>query len=151
MSLSSTTRAVHAIGASSGAKNTLEYVTIASTGNATDFGDLTGVKYRAATVASNTRGIVAGGLQDFYTTLNVIEYITTASTGNGTDFGDLTSARSRLSGVSSGVRGVFGSSHDVTVMDYVTIASAGNATDFGDMFLNAGYRGTASNAHGGLS
>ncbi len=151
MSLSSTTRAVHAIGASSGAKNTLEYVTIASTGNATDFGDLTGVKYRAATVASNTRGIVAGGLQDFYTTLNVIEYITTASTGNGTDFGDLTSARSRLSGVSSGVRGVFGSSHDVTVMDYVTIASAGNATDFGDMFLNAGYRGTASNSHGGIS
>lgn len=150
MSLSSTTRAVHAIGASSGAKNTLEYVTIASTGDATDFGDLTDTSYRASTAASNTRGVVAGGLRGGSNS-NVIDYITTASTGNATDFGDLTSARSRLNGVSSGVRGVFGSSHDVTVMDYVTIASTGNATDFGDMFLNAGYRGTASSAHGGIA
>ena len=97
-------------------------------------------------------GVFAGGGSS---NSNVIDYITTASVGNATDFGDLTVARSRVSGVSSGVRGVFGSTTayivDSNVIDYVTIASAGNATDFGDMFLNAGYRMTASSAHGGIA
>ena len=64
------------------------YVTISSTGNATDFGNLSVARGTYGMRASNqTRGVFAGG----YDTgdLNVIDYITIATTGNASDFGDL--------------------------------------------------------------
>ena len=61
------------------------YITIATTGNSTDFGDLTETKSALGALASNTRGVWGGG----YSNKNVIEYVTIATTGNGTDFGDL--------------------------------------------------------------
>jgi hypothetical protein len=59
-------------------------VTIASTGNATDFGDLISAFGGCAGCSSATRGLVGGGGPS-----NVIQYVTIASTGNATDFGDL--------------------------------------------------------------
>jgi hypothetical protein len=71
--------------------NVIQYVTIASAGNAIDFGDLTVVASGCAGASSETRGLRAGG-ENVGTTSNsnVIDYITIASTGNTTDFGDLT-------------------------------------------------------------
>ena len=72
--------------------NVIDYVTIASTGNASDFGDLVDSRNGVAGAASSTRGLFAGG--DYGSTLsNIIEYITIATTGNTTDFGDLTAAK----------------------------------------------------------
>ena len=65
----------------------LDYVEIATTGNASDFGDLTSVRRGVISFSSNTRGIFAGGYTP--TLLNNIEFITIASTGNSKDFGDL--------------------------------------------------------------
>ena len=65
--------------------NVIEYITIATTGNSQDFGDLTASKTSLGALASNTRGVWGGG----YSNKNVIEYVTIATTGNGTDFGDL--------------------------------------------------------------
>jgi hypothetical protein len=109
-------------------------VTISTSGNAADFGDLLSGSSASLAMAgcnSSTRGIFGGGI-----TTNVIQYITIASVGNATDFGDLTLGRYGLASCSSSTRGVFaaGSDGSVTnVIDYITIASTGNATDFGDV------------------
>jgi hypothetical protein len=81
--LASSTRALH--GGGSGDINNIGYVTIASTGNATDFGDLTVGRTRIDGTSSSTRGVFAGGYSS-----GVIDYVTIASTGNATDFGDMT-------------------------------------------------------------
>ena len=69
----------------------IDYVTISTPSNATDFGDLT-VARTPASCSNSTRGLIGGG----YSTANsnVIDYVTIATTGNATDFGDLTVARS---------------------------------------------------------
>ena len=54
--------------------NTIDYVTITTTGNATDFGDLTQSKQVSSSGASSTRGLFSGGYTGSAT--NVIEYIT---------------------------------------------------------------------------
>ena len=73
----------------------MQYVTIASTGNTTDFGDLSSVGWLLTSTANSTRGIFASGTNDSGRK-NVMDYISIASTGNATDFGDLTSARNNL-------------------------------------------------------
>ena len=93
--VSSNTRAVFALGrtysgGSSTTVNTLEYITIASTGNVTDFGDLSVARYLANAVSSSTRGVFSGGVASSGVS-NVMDYITIASTGNATDFGDIIS------------------------------------------------------------
>ena len=69
----------------------MDYVTIASTGNATDFGDLLSAYTNPATSSNSTRGILTGGTSP--ESNNTIQYITIASTGNATNFGDLTVTR----------------------------------------------------------
>ena len=64
-------------------------MTIASTGNATDFGDLSAAKSLLSGLASATRGIFGGGdTSGGSGQIDVIEYITIASTGDVTDFGN---------------------------------------------------------------
>ena len=114
--------------------NVIQYITIASTGNATDFGDLSVARSYAGAAASTTRGVFAGGFES--SVKNTIDYITIASTGDATDFGDLSVARSRPLGASSNTRALFAGgyvSSASNIIDYVTIASTGNATDFGDL------------------
>ena len=150
---SSTTRSVFHLGGTGGsgttAVNTLEYVTIGSTGDTTDFGDLSSARDETAAVNSSTRGVFGGG--DTGSASDIMDYITLASTGNATDFGDLTQARDRLSGVCSTTRGIFTDGDSSNYVDYITIASTGDATDFGTP-LTTTYRGTgSSNSHGGIS
>lgn len=153
---SSTRGIVEAAGIQSGSTevNTVDYVTIATTGNAVNFGQLTQSRYGLAGSSSSTRGIFGGGYVASY--VNTIDYITIATTGNGTDFGDLTVSRGFLSACSSSTRGLFGGG-SVTgavrqnVMDYVTIASTGNATDFGDLLAETSSLAACSSGHGGLS
>jgi hypothetical protein len=67
--------------------NIIDYVTIATTGNATDFGDLTVARYYISATSSSINGVFAGGYTGAYS--NIIDYVTIASTGNALDFGDL--------------------------------------------------------------
>jgi hypothetical protein len=66
----------------------MDYITIASTGNATDFGDLTVAKKNMTVNGSNNSIGIFGGGQTPSLTLT-IDSITFASTGNGQDFGDM--------------------------------------------------------------
>ncbi len=68
--------------------NTIEYITIATLGNATDFGDTSGLTHACAVMASPTRAVIKLGNINYPNTTNVIEYVEFATTGNTTDFGD---------------------------------------------------------------
>lgn len=116
--------------------NVIQYITITTTGNATDFGDLTSVRNALASCSSATRGIFGGGSPN---DSNVIDYVTIASLGDASDFGDLTFGRNSLAAASNSTRGLFYGGVGVSyynVIDYITIATTGNATDFGDTAPN---------------
>ena len=135
--LSNETRGVFASGSPSGSEgagsNIIEYVTIASTGNTQDFGDLPRAEQYVNGASSTVRGLFGGGQS------NVIDFITIATTGNSQDFGDLTYDMRRGSAGSGKVRAIFAGgrdhpSSDITNnIDFVTIASLGNAQNFGDL------------------
>ena len=104
VSLSSATRGLYLGGelpASPSFTNTVDFVQIATTGNAINFGDLdnsTGMRL-GATAASPTRGLYAGGGNDqpiSNTAFAKIHAFTIASTGDATDFGDITVARFQM-------------------------------------------------------
>jgi len=154
----STTRAIlGGGGASTPESNILDYVTIATTGNATDFGDLTIGMNRNTACSSNTRGVWAAGLSSGNYN-NTINYVTIASTGNASDFGDMTlktfaAANGNLSNKTYGM--FAGGDSDAgdyqQQISYVTIASTGNSSDFGDLAKGRSKSASASNSHGGLS
>lgn len=130
-------------------KNNIEYITIASTGNSTDFGDLSQKRADHAGASDGSRCVFGGGADygPFSASsygLTSIEYVTASTTGNASSFGSLSSGRSTrsiaIAAVSDGSRGVFsggqnrGGYREFTyVMDYITIGSTGNASDFGDL------------------
>ena len=67
---------------------TIEHVTIASTSNTTDFGDLTVARGRVGGLSNGTRGVFGNGMLYAGGNNNTLDYITIASTGDATDFGD---------------------------------------------------------------
>ncbi len=122
-------------GGNGSSDNVIDYISIPTPGNATDFGDLSQNKYLLGGCSNGSRGLFGGGYASSVNT-NVIEYITISTPGNALDFGDLTQARRMVSALANATRGVFVSgfvSGDVKTMDYVTIATTGNAIDFGDL------------------
>ena len=133
----------------------IQYVTIATKGNAQLFGELNLEASRVTGFSSPTRGVSAGGFNNTpsATKTDVMEYVTIATLGNATDFGDLSVARYSPGSGSSTTRGVISGGNTqpgyTNTLDYVTTATTGNATDFGDMTqarMNIG----SSDAHGGL-
>ena len=95
--ISSPTRGVFAGGAdspSNNAINIIHFVTLASTGNSTDFGDISAAKrIEGGGTSSHVRGLIAGSASP--ATINTIEFVTIATTGDAQDFGDLMSSRSQ--------------------------------------------------------
>ena len=84
----------------------MDYITIASLGNAIDFGDLSVTKDQGAAAASPVRGVWLGGENPANTAINDISYIQIMSTGDSIDFGD-TAVNSRVNtGLSNGHGGL---------------------------------------------
>lgn len=144
------------INAAASYTNIIDYVTISTTGDSTDFGDLAGPARDAIDSTSNgTRGLWLGGYQGSSTVNNQIDYVTIGSVGNATDFGDLTVARQGPGGCSNVTRAVTSGGYANScscakdVIDYVTVASAGNATDFGNLTgARWGNHGVANDTRG---
>ena len=152
--LASPVRGVYSDGSSD--TNTLEYITISSTGNAQNFGDLSQLRGTMVNSAANsTRGIFAGGDTNPGTpaVTNTIDFITIATTGNASDFGDLTRTTAECNGAAaSPTRAIFagqGPSAADTI-DYIEILSTGNAVDFGNLGTLRSHAAGCSNSHGGL-
>ena len=89
------------------AYNNIEFITIASTGDAQDFGDLTSNSRAGATLSNSTRGVHFIG-ETYPAKVNTINYVTIASTGNANDFGDITSGiRFESTATANPTRGLF--------------------------------------------
>ena len=157
--LSSATRGLFFGGISTGpapsGTNTIDYITIASEGNAVNFGDAHAAAEGMEGMASSTRGLICGG-QNPSGTNNSISFVTISTTGDVTDFGDMQAARHTFATGSNSTRGMIGggrtpdTASGINTIDFVTIATTGNATDFGDSTYGRSRSGSCSNGHGGL-
>ena len=111
--------------------NVIQYITMASSGNGVDFGDLVETGASSA-FGSPTRAIVRGSAT------NTLSFVTISTLGNSADFGDSTYAGTHTAWGSNAIRGVsFGgelqpSGDKINVIEFATIATLGNAQDFGD-------------------
>jgi len=134
--------------------NKIEYVTISSTGDGVDFGDLSGDYNESSSVSNSTRGVIYAGYPG---TINIIDYITMASAGNAQDFGDKTNSSTGAGTMQSPTRGVYSSGETnaspyavTNSMVYLTIATTGNTADFGDAARAVRYPAATSNAVRGV-
>ena len=156
---SDTTRAIFAGGKEQASPspefNIIDFVTIATTGNAQDFGDISQTTTGSSASSDSTRGIIVlGRTGNPSSFINTIEFVTIQTTGNAQDFGDLTQAGYLSANMSNSTRAVIagrGTPASNTI-DFVTIQTTGNANDFGDLIGGANFVvvGT-SDSHGGLS
>ena len=127
---------------SPGERNVMDYITIASTGDATDFGDLTVARYNVGGFASATRGVFLGGRKETSPASNlcVIDHITISSSGGASSFGDLgiqiqtlAAASNQVRGLVAGGRGPDNSATGVNTIQFVHIATTGDSNDFGEL------------------
>ena len=134
--LSNGTRAVFCGGQTPSQINVMEYITTATLGDVTDFGDLSQTTLGGCSASGTTRGMSHLGRGGSGSSVNVMEYITVGSTGNSTDFGDSSVVCFKGFMANSSVRMTHtlgASSSIVDTIEYYTIASTGDATDFGDL------------------
>ena len=111
------------------------FITISSTGNSTDFGNLTQSRRGILGVSNETRGVFCGGLSP--TPRDTVDYVTIATTGDAVDFGDLNQARQSGTAMSSPTRGLLygGYFHpSYAANEFITIATTGISQEFGDAF-----------------
>ena len=116
-----------------GVVNTIQYINIATTGNAIDFGDLQAIGYGNCCFSNRTRGIYMDNSPHN-------QYITLTTTGNSVSLGESATQVGRNGGANS-VRGIYSYSNQTNTIEYFTIASAANGVDFGDMTVVYGNGG----------
>jgi len=128
--------------ASPGYHNLIDYITIAQTGNAVDFGDMINNGESQFAVANSPTRIVYGQYGTPSGANNTIEYLTTSTLGNASNFGDVSGdARSSGAGGGNAVRGIFGGGQAPNQPAYdpqdeihfLTISTLGNTSDFGNL------------------
>ena len=130
----------------------IEYFTIATTGNATDFGDLTYSARYPASAGDSTRGVFMGGATPSAT--NTMCFVTIQTTGDATDFGDLVTASHDAAATSDSVRAIMGAGgtpSNTNTIEKITIQTTGNAVDHGDLSRQVSQLGVCSDSHGGIS
>ena len=136
--------------------NSMQFVTIATTGNTEDFGDLADSSIAKGSFGSATRGFFAGGDSVPGQADNkAIEFTIFSSSGGGNDFGDMTNTKAYLNGMSNDIRGFFvgGATTPEYVnqntIEFVTMASTGDGSDFGDLsVITRSGSSAASNTRG---
>jgi len=132
----------------------IHFVTIASTGNSTDYSNLTDSKAATSGCSNQTRALFAGGF-DSPSHTDVIDALTIASSADCIDFGNLSVSRDRVGSISSSTRAIFGNglnapANEFNTIDYVTISTTGNAQDFGDTTQARWSARAASNSTRGM-
>jgi len=127
-----------------GARKEIEFITMASTGDSSDFGELTQERFDfgGGGCANGTRAVWAGGYKQttpaatFYST---IDYVNVQSKGDAIHFGELSATRGRTGETSNttralvGVGGGPGPSAKSNTIEYITMSTLGNSQDFGDL------------------
>ena len=90
--------------------NIIDFITLTSTGAASDFGDGTTKRRQRAGVSNGTRAVFGGGYieQTSPYVSDVMDYVAIAQTGNAVDFGNLSNASRVTASVNSTTRGIYG-------------------------------------------
>jgi len=130
------TRAVFSGGSTGSESNTMDYVTIQTTGNATDFGDLVYARHYLGATSDTSRGVTVGGYDT--SAYSHIDYYTIATPANAQTFGSLTTGKAPYdSCVCDSVNvlqfGGFTGSSATSDIEYFGIRSLGNASIFGNL------------------
>ena len=117
----------------------IEYITIASEGNAIDWGENNTGGWGSSGSSSSTRGLSAGG---GYPSASVtIDSIFFSTTGTKEDWGDITALRARgTTSCNDTTRSVFFGGYapvHSSLIEYKTTASNGNTIFFGDLITTA--------------
>ena len=152
-------RGIFAGGWEPGSVKNIDFINIASTGNATAWGELLSVGAALAGSASNNiRGIIVGGYTGAPSASRIddIQTLTIPTNGEIIDFGYLQFNSQQLSGVGNATRGVYAmgyaypnmspvSSNSVNMhYNMIEFMSSANRTDFGDIIPGAASRDLAT-------
>lgn len=131
----------------------IDYVTFATTGNASNFGNTTVARMVSAGVGNETRGVFVGGEYPDNQMNTTVDYVTIATTGNATSFQTIT-ARGYSGGFASTTRGVYGggirSGAYTSNIEYLTIATTGSVATFGSLTIarSLNHAGASSSTRG---
>ena len=126
---------------SGGNEADIDYFNIATTGNATKWGDAgsEGNQYAGFSASDRTRGVFGGGNSNSVHTGQLhVKYVAIASEGTVEDFGDLSTA---VVGAAKGLNGnstrglITGGNGNA--IEYITIQTTGNFQTFGDLAVSA--------------
>ena len=131
------------------AGNVIDYITMASGGDAKDFGDTRSTSlFYPMCLESSTRGILASGTGGS-PSISQIDFITISTTGNGVEFGALSDNYGGV-GASNSTRGLFAGGYNAPTggicnsITYITTATLGTSADFGDLTSNNRSLGSAT-------
>jgi len=110
-----------------GVVNTIQYINVATAGNAIDFGDLAAIGYGNCTFSSRVKGIYLDNSPNN-------QYVNITSTGNAISTGDAEPSNGfERNGGSNGVRAIFSRGGYTNTLCYYTISSDAKGTEFGDL------------------
>ena len=120
------------------ASDRIDYANFATTGNASDFCNLSDSRLAAAGCSNETRGLVGGGNPSNSASKTAgIEYFQLSTQGDGATFGNLDEALGMGGGgFGSKIRGFFAGGYSPTQtndIQYVNFSTLGNTQEFGDM------------------
>ena len=131
----------------------IDFINIATTGDAQDFGDLASNRRgpQRGQAGSRVRALAMGG----NSTISTVASVTIASTGNATDTGNILTVGRRLgAGVSNQTRALYAgglaSPAAQNVIDATDIASLGNSVDFGDLTMTRYFQSGVSSPTRGV-
>ena len=119
----------------------IQYMDITTLGDASNFGDYTGVYSYGAGAGGNSQYAVVAGNKDDGSMTADMQYVTVSTTGNAQNWGDLV-VRTRIPHGTQHVNRVVwfpGEDPSLTLsynnsrIQYMTLASQGNASDFGNI------------------
>ena len=127
--------------------NTIEFVTIATLGNGTNFGTLTERVFNTGSgVSSPTRAFqMSGNSTEVGDDSKKIHVVTIATTGDAVKFGELITERNAHAGCSNSTRGLVFCGQEspgggnLNSIEFFELASEGNAVDFGDASATKDY------------
>ena len=120
----------------------MQYITISTTGNTVDFGNLSLARYYVRGTASSTRGVFAGGTYPSPAVTDVIDFVVISSGGGANDFGDMSVNRNGLAAFGNQTRGVLAGGYttptntQTSLMEFVNIATTGGVSNFGDLSVS---------------
>ena len=142
-----------------GARKTIDFITMATTGDSSDFGELVQERFDFdGSVGNGVRAIFAGGYKQTTpaaTFFKIIDTVNVQARGTAIKFGELSATRGRTTSTSNSTRGLVGigggpgPTGRTDTIEYITLSTEGNATDFGNLLATVlSTRATSSSTRG---